>query len=210
MKKSILAATAAFSVVAFAPAADAAVVGSAGQVALPFATLSSAGLNGGGLATLTGGTIYTSDQPFADIPKGGLFGGTFLAAGPLAGQPATLTFNGFVNVLGFLIGSPDTYNRVTINSTAGAFSFAPGALGLPGDGDQSLSRYVNFTTTAPGERILSASFTNNPANDAFEVANFSVGAVPEPATWAMMLLGFGAVGYSMRKRRTVTRITYAV
>jgi hypothetical protein len=25
-------------------------------------------------------------------------------------------------------------------------------------------------------------------------------AVPEPATWAMMLVGFGAVGYSMRKR----------
>lgn len=26
--------------------------------------------------------------------------------------------------------------------------------------------------------------------------------VPEPTTWAMMLLGFGAVGYSMRRRRT--------
>jgi len=25
--------------------------------------------------------------------------------------------------------------------------------------------------------------------------------VPEPATWAMMLIGFGAVGYSMRRRR---------
>ena len=25
--------------------------------------------------------------------------------------------------------------------------------------------------------------------------------VPEPATWAMMLLGFGAVGYTMRRRR---------
>jgi hypothetical protein len=27
-------------------------------------------------------------------------------------------------------------------------------------------------------------------------------AVPEPATWAMMLLGFGAVGFSIRRRRT--------
>jgi len=26
-------------------------------------------------------------------------------------------------------------------------------------------------------------------------------AVPEPATWAMLLLGFGAVGFSMRRRR---------
>ena len=29
----------------------------------------------------------------------------------------------------------------------------------------------------------------------------SIGVVPEPATWAMMLLGFGAVGFSMRRRR---------
>ena len=26
-------------------------------------------------------------------------------------------------------------------------------------------------------------------------------AVPEPATWAMMLVGFGAIGFSMRRRR---------
>jgi hypothetical protein len=29
-------------------------------------------------------------------------------------------------------------------------------------------------------------------------------AVPEPATWAMMILGFGAIGYAMRGRRRVT------
>ena len=29
------------------------------------------------------------------------------------------------------------------------------------------------------------------------------GAVPEPATWAMMLLGFGAIGVSMRRRKPV-------
>ena len=27
-------------------------------------------------------------------------------------------------------------------------------------------------------------------------------AVPEPATWGMMLLGFGVVGYAMRRRRS--------
>ena len=32
-------------------------------------------------------------------------------------------------------------------------------------------------------------------------------AVPEPNTWAMMLLGFGAVGFAMRRRRQ-TELTF--
>ena len=31
-------------------------------------------------------------------------------------------------------------------------------------------------------------------------------AVPEPGTWAMMLIGFGGIGYSMRRRRKTTGI----
>jgi hypothetical protein len=35
-------------------------------------------------------------------------------------------------------------------------------------------------------------------------------AVPEPATWAMMLLGFGAIGFGMRRRRKETaRVRFA-
>jgi hypothetical protein len=34
---------------------------------------------------------------------------------------------------------------------------------------------------------------------------FSTASVPEPSTWAMMILGFGAVGYAMR-RKTALRI----
>jgi hypothetical protein len=37
------------------------------------------------------------------------------------------------------------------------------------------------------------------------ISNFSAPTgVPEPATWAMMLLGFGAIGYSMRRNRRVS------
>lgn len=32
--------------------------------------------------------------------------------------------------------------------------------------------------------------------------HIDIQAVPEPATWAMLLLGFGAVGFAMRRRRT--------
>jgi hypothetical protein len=39
--------------------------------------------------------------------------------------------------------------------------------------------------------------------------NFEVGVVPEPATWAMMLFGFGAVGYSVRRRKNVSATAFA-
>ncbi|MES2492168.1 MAG: PEPxxWA-CTERM sorting domain-containing protein [Pseudomonadota bacterium] len=35
---------------------------------------------------------------------------------------------------------------------------------------------------------------------------FSVAAVPEPATWALMVLGFGAIGAAMRRRGTVKAV----
>ena len=39
------------------------------------------------------------------------------------------------------------------------------------------------------------------AGDSFEVDNFA-GAVPEPTTWALMIMGFGGVGAMVRRRRT--------
>ena len=38
-------------------------------------------------------------------------------------------------------------------------------------------------------------------------AEGGVPAVPEPATWAMMLMGFGAAGYAMRRRRQAAVLT---
>ena len=41
-------------------------------------------------------------------------------------------------------------------------------------------------------------------------ARVAAGAVPEPATWAMMMLGFGAMGTVLRKRtRTAARVRFA-
>ena len=34
-------------------------------------------------------------------------------------------------------------------------------------------------------------------------------AVPEPATWAMMTLGFGAMGFAMRRKNVSTRVRFA-
>ena len=44
-----------------------------------------------------------------------------------------------------------------------------------------------------GTRGTTGSFGGNVA--------FSAAAVPEPVTWGMMLLGFGVVGFAMRRRR---------
>jgi hypothetical protein len=35
-------------------------------------------------------------------------------------------------------------------------------------------------------------------------ANGALGGVPEPATWAMMLIGFGGLGAMIRRRRATT------
>ncbi len=40
----------------------------------------------------------------------------------------------------------------------------------------------------------------------WQIDNFTVGstaAVPEPATWAMMIIGFGGIGATLRRRRTM-------
>jgi len=52
--------------------------------------------------------------------------------------------------------------------------------------------------------------TNQDDNhDDFIVRATVTPAVPEPSTWAMMLLGFGGIGYSMRRRGRTGLITQA-
>jgi hypothetical protein len=185
--------------------AQAAVVGSLGGGFGTVRDLSSAGLNSGSVATLSGGTVYTSDQPFADIPAGGVFGGDFLAAGPTSTSPATLTFtNGGVDYVSFLWGSPDTYNTLTVTSTApGSTSqqFTATGLGFSStNGNQSFSQYVQFSGLN-GSKILSLAFDNTTATDAFESANYSITPVPEPETYALMMAGLGVVGFIARRRK---------
>lgn len=61
----------------------------------------------------------------------------------------------------------------------------------------------NIPLVGPGTFTLSISGTPASQNAALggTLAFRSVAAVPEPGTWALMLLGFGAVGFSMRRRR---------
>ena len=42
------------------------------------------------------------------------------------------------------------------------------------------------------------------------IASVPGGALPEPGTWAMMILGFGATGWHLRRRRTSLALAQAV
>ena len=66
--------------------------------------------------------------------------------------------------------------------------------GGAGEFDQSVTVFYLFNFATP-----TTSITLN--QDGFSDSILVGGAIPEPATWAMMLLGFGAVGFAMRRRR---------
>ena len=61
---------------------------------------------------------------------------------------------------------------------------------------------ANLGLTAGFNNTLTVNGTNTGSTAFAGTLTFaSVPAVPEPSTWAMMLLGFGAVGFSMRRKR---------
>jgi phospholipase/lecithinase/hemolysin len=66
--------------------------------------------------------------------------------------------------------------------------------------------YFYFDSTHPTAAIQRAAF--NDINRQFGLTSFGA-AVPEPGTWAMMLLGFGAMGMSLRRRKPVQTIRTA-
>ena len=74
-----------------------------------------------------------------------------------------------------------------------------------------------FTTLAPffsftGDNILNIVVANG-TTELYALTNggtLSIAAVPEPATWAMMLIGFGMVGFALRGRRKQNvRVSYS-
>lgn len=185
--------------------ANASVTGSLGGGFGTFATLSGTGIspNSGGTlsgpvnATIVGGTVYGADETFADDV---LPGETFLGSGPTSGTPATLTFSGDgVGYISFLWGSPDLYNTLTVNSTDGSQSFTAASMLFPvTNGDQAFNQSVQFLA-ASGSMITSLVFSSD--QNAFEVGRFSVTAVPEPETYALMLAGLGIMGFVARRRK---------
>lgn len=69
------------------------------------------------------------------------------------------------------------------NGRTGGWSF--------GGTDQLVTYHPNWTN------LTSVTIRGNHAG----IGNFALGAVPEPSTWAMLLLGFGLIGHAARRQK---------
>lgn len=111
----------------------------------------------------------------------------------------------------------------------GIFDLSPGgfglglsfSLGLAGGGTETISQFdpnctgcfFGFTSTNP---FLSVSINPGTGAGSAETYNLDnlqfasatpIGAVPEPGTWAMLLLGFGLIGAAMRSAKGKQKVT---
>ena len=134
----------------------------------------------------------------------------------LGGKSETLTFSGTQNKFGLYWGSINSYNSIAFYLGNSATPFltlfgntlnAVPALGFNGDQSGALTNaYVTFTGLSFDKIVLASS------GNSFEFDNISygnVGPVPEPSTWAMMLLGFAGLGFVYRRRRSRLAVTAA-
>ena len=99
--------------------------------------------------------------------------------------------------------------RATINGlNQQIFSFNPGG----NDFMLSALAPITFSGGTVTSLTLTTSTSVGYAYHQMDGASFTlaaVGNVPEPATWAMMIGGFGAVGGTMRYRRRKTSVSFA-
>jgi hypothetical protein len=165
-------------------------------------------------------TSITNDIGTTVTPCSGNWFG-FASFGPgAAGDPGSLTQTAFLakgqtvrGCVGFLGGDYDPYddqgyfsvfdgNVKTDIFGSGIVTSMPGTAGAPPVGDFGWTGWLPWSYTAS----LSGAHT-------FELGAFNVGdnlanswavldtVIPEPATWAMMIAGFGLVGFAARRRR---------
>lgn len=181
-----------------------------------------------GTSGVISGSYSGVDVLAADQYGGAGGGGNFASTSGVAGFSLNLSTSDpdGINYFGFWLSALDSGNTLTF-SRAGTtlFTFtpvdvlalvggAPAYFGNPDapykgqNGGQSYVFLNFFDTNGTFDKVT---FSENPTIGGYESDNHTVGfftkesgtpvgAVPEPATWAMMIVGFGAVGAMMRRR----------
>jgi hypothetical protein len=122
----------------------------------------------------------------------------------LGGGSATITFAKAVTAFQFDWGSIDSYNTLTVFSSIGSKVFVPGTASFPNtaNGNQFLPGTNGLFTVNGTSGTAFTGFKLESSSNSFEIDNLAVkGVVPEPATWAMLIAGFGLVGASLRRQR---------
>ena len=150
-------------------------------------------------------------QPYGTDAGTGAFGGAggYYSVGPGDGSPGTLNLTPFGDItsLSFVWGSVDAYNTLQFCQDAACAnvlaSFTGNQIVNPADGDRTdphTNPLVTFLLT--GSDVTNFNYLRlNSTQNAFEIDNLRINPVPEPATWAMMLVGFAGIGMSLRRRR---------
>lgn len=135
----------------------------------------------------------TTIQSMSTASAGGLTGTTTIEGLVLGGSLfGLLTFDGSL----FVNPAPNT---VLFNSLGLTITLNEQI--VSGDSITTNAINIGFTDFAVGTGLKNGSIILAQSQASFTGA----GAVPEPGTWAMMLIGFGAIGASLRRRKTQRR-----
>lgn len=105
--------------------------------------------------------------------------------------------------------SQPALNNQTFATLSGIFN--GGYSTLTGGGSTN-TRLLNPAANSGNIWLVGAAFDNADRTiDGFKFRDLTVNnsAVPEPATWAMMIFGFGMVGSAMRRRNVKTAVSFA-
>jgi hypothetical protein len=180
---------------------------------LPFGSFLDGGasFSGSGVVMNNGGqgSLGLYATPFGDATN-------YMAV--LGGGSEAIAYSGLKDSFGLYWGSVDAYNSLTfyagdvLVATISGADLGSSVSANGGQGDYGSNAYVWITALPQFDRVVAASSSN-----AFEFDNViaglaprftgAVAAVPEPSTWAMLLIGFAGLGYgALRRKRTPVSI----